>query len=65
MTNNEKAEMLAKVFVKVHSDDNVSEDIKKCRIQNKNQHPDVMMKRSPSGDTLDADFSMYVLKMVL
>lgn len=50
VTDNEKAEMLAKVFVKVHSDDNVSEDIKKCRIQNKKQHPDVMMKRSPSGD---------------
>lgn len=35
VTDNEKAEMLAKVFVKVHSDDNVSEDIKKSRNQKK------------------------------
>lgn len=65
VTDNEKAEMLAKVFVKVHSDDNVSEDIKKSRNQNKNKYPDLMMKRSPSGDALDADFTMYELKMAL
>lgn len=65
VTDNEKAEMLAKVFVKVHSDDNVSEDIKKSRNQNKNQYPDLMMKRSSSGEALDADFTMYELKMAL
>ncbi|XDV45291.1 hypothetical protein PO909_013411, partial [Leuciscus waleckii] len=61
----EKAEMLAKVFVKVHSDDNVTDDIKKNRNKNKSQHPDVLMKRNPTGDTLDADFSIYELKMAL
>ncbi len=32
MTDNEKAEMLVEVFVKVHSNDNVSEDIKSIEL---------------------------------
>ncbi len=32
MTDNEKAEMQAEVFVKVHSNDNVSEDIKSIEL---------------------------------
>lgn len=65
VTDNEKAEMLAKVFVRVHSDDNVSEEAKRLREQNKNQHPDVMIKRNPSGDALDTDFTLYELKRAL
>jgi len=65
VVDKEKAEMLAEVFVKVHSDDNVSEDIKKYRNLNKSQHPDVMRKMNPTGDTLDADFNIFELKMAL
>ncbi len=32
MTDNEKAEMQVEVFVKVHSNDNVSEDIKSIEL---------------------------------
>lgn len=39
--------------------------LKRVEIRKKSKYPDLMMKRSPSGDALDADFTMYELKMAL
>lgn len=62
VTNGEKAEMLAGVFVKVHSNDNITEEMKINREESKKEHPNIMMEKRPSNDHLDMDFTLQELK---
>lgn len=62
MTNVEKAEMLAEVFVKVHSNNNISEEIQINREQSRKEHPNILMEKRPSNDHLDVEFPLHELK---
>ncbi|MGL5733123.1 MAG: RNA-directed DNA polymerase, partial [Metamycoplasmataceae bacterium] len=65
MTNEEKAEELVEAFVKVHSNNNISESMKVWREQILKENPNVLVRKVPSRCTLDTDFTMYELKQVL
>lgn len=54
----DRAEVLAKAFVKVHSSENLSPSAKICRERITGQHPGVRNRRLASGE--DLDLSLYV-----
>lgn len=55
----EKAEVLAKAFVRIHRNSNISEDMNKKREQ------DIMVQKRSSECTFDEDLTLYELKQVL
>lgn len=65
MTNEEKAEELIEVFVKVHSNNNILTIMRVQRDQIMKENPNVLRQKAPTGGTLDADFTMYELKQVI
>lgn len=62
MTNADKAEMLAEVFVKVHSNNNISEEMKINRGKGIKEHPNIRIEKRPSNVHLDVEFSLNELK---
>lgn len=62
VTNADKAEMLAEVFVKVHSNNNISEEMKINREQGIKEHPNIRIEKRPSNEHLDVEFSLNELK---
>lgn len=55
VTNVEMAEMLAEVFVKVHSNNNISEDMKMNRVQSRKEHPNIMVGKRLSSDPIEVE----------
>lgn len=62
VTNADKAEMLAEVFVKVHSNNNISEEMKINREKGIKEHPNIRIEKRPSNVHLDVEFSLNELK---
>lgn len=52
----EKAKVLAKAFVKVHSNDNIPDIMRKHRDNCLRDNPELLVHRGLSGSTLDNDF---------
>lgn len=57
ISNRDKAEMLAKAFVKIHSNENLSEEERNSREIVKRENPDVLEKCN------GIESSMYVLSL--
>lgn len=65
ISNNEKAELLAKTLVKVHSSENLS-DIAKCsRDRTQAQNPLVTTRRKVTNEYLNMPFTMFELKKAI
>lgn len=63
MSNEEKAEEPAEAFVKVHSNNNITESL---RVQQTlKENPYVLVQKVPPGCTTDVDFTVYELKQAL
>lgn len=58
VTDSDKAEILVETF-KVHSNANVSEDMRRYREQCVMDHAQIFVKKNPDGGTLDSDFTLY------
>ncbi|KAI7808137.1 hypothetical protein IRJ41_016520 [Triplophysa rosa] len=61
----DKAEMLVETFVKVHSNENISENMRKYREQKVRENAHIYVKKNPSESMLDSEFTLYELKRVL
>lgn len=57
--------LLAETFAKVHSNKNISEEIKRYRDQKLTENPQILEKKVPSGCKLDAEFTLFELKKSL
>lgn len=60
-----KAEVFAETFVKVHSNSNLSEDVRKARDQTLSKYPHLLEEKGLSGSTLDSEFTLYEVKKAL
>ncbi len=58
VSDKEKAEIVAKSFVKIHSSENLSEEGKKRRERTMSQHPGVLDRREGTGDVIDEPFTL-------
>lgn len=65
LTESGKAEVFAEIFVKIHSDSNLSEDLRKNRDQILSKYPHLLKDKGPSGCTLDSEFTLHELKKAL
>ncbi len=65
ISDSDKAEALAETFVKVHSNSNLSEEMRRYREQIMSKNPQLLEKKGPSGCTLDSEFTLYELKKAL
>ncbi|XDV47667.1 hypothetical protein PO909_017241 [Leuciscus waleckii] len=63
--DSDKAEMLVEAFVKVHSNDNITDNMKKYREQKVKENEHIYEKKIPSGSRLDSIFTLYELKRAL
>ena len=63
--NMEKAEMLAKNLLRVHSSYNLSDEGKVSKQQTLNQFPTVCEKRNVTQSTIDVPFTIYKLRRAL
>lgn len=63
--NMEKAVMLVKNFVKIHSSDNLTEEGKVRRQQTLDRYPEVLRKRKANQSSLDEAFTMPELRRAL
>lgn len=63
--DSDKAEMLVEAFVKVHSNDNITDNMKKYREQKVKENEHIYEKKIPSGSRLDSTFTLYELKRAL
>lgn len=61
----EKAELLAKAFVKVHSSENLSQKGKQCRDNTLAQNIESTGKRTSSDENLDLPFTLFELKRAI
>ncbi len=65
ISNKDKAEIMAKAFVKIHSSDNLSEVCKMRKERTMNQHPGVLDWREKTDDKIDEPFNMAELKRAI
>lgn len=65
VNDSDKAEILVETFVKVHSNANVSEDMRRYREQCVMDNDRIFVKKNPDGGTLDSDFTLYGMKRAL
>lgn len=56
------AELLVESSVKVHSNANISDDMRKYREQ---QYTDIWGEKKPAGGALDSDVTLYEMKRAL
>lgn len=61
----EKAEVLAKNFARIHSNANLSEEIRRNREQILIRNPWLLENKGPSESTLDREFTLFELKKAL
>lgn len=61
----EKAELLAKTFVKIHSSENLSEKAKLCRDKTLAQNTGITERRASSGEDLDLSFTLFELRRAI
>jgi len=61
----EQAEALAETFTKVHSNSNLSDEMRRYREQILSKNPQLLEEKGPSGCTLDSEFTLYELKKAL
>ncbi len=65
VADGEKAEVLAKSFVKVHSNGNISNEMKNCREQNLRKYPKLLDRKDNVEGTINIQFSIKELKQAL
>ncbi len=63
--DSDKVEMLVETFVKVHSNENISDNMRKYREQKVRENAHIYVKKNPSGSVLDSEFTLYELKRAL
>ncbi len=63
--DNDKAEMLVETFVKVHSNENISDNMRKYREQKVRENAHIFLKKNPPGSMLDSECTLYELKRAL
>lgn len=57
VSDSRKAEILAQTFVKVHSNENISNDMMKIREQSVRKNPHILEVKESTGDTLVYEFT--------
>ena len=65
VSNGEKAELMAKAFVKVHSTDNLSEEGKRRRERTMRGYPLVLARREDTEDVMSAPFTLEEMVRVV
>lgn len=65
MSDSRKAEILAQTFVKVHSNENISNDLMKIREQSVRKNPHILEVKESTGDPLDYELTLYELKRAI
>lgn len=61
----DRAEILAKAFVKIHSSENLSPEAKICREKTIEQNLGIRNKRPSSGEDIDLLFNLYELRKAI
>lgn len=61
----ENVEVLAETFMKVHSNDNIPEEMRRYRRHCIRENPKILEKRGHSCNVIEAEFTMYKLKRAL
>ena len=64
-TDKDKAEALAKVFVRIHSVNNLSPEAREAREEMVRVHPNVLEKKLDVDNSFDVPFSMFELKRAM
>jgi len=65
VSDSRKAEILAQTFVKVHSNENISNDMMKLREQSMRKNPHVLEVKESTADALDYELTLYELKRAI
>lgn len=65
VSDKEKAEMIAKALICIHSSDNLTEEGKRGREATMSAHPGILVRREGSGGVMDAAFTLEEMKRAL
>ncbi len=65
VSDGEKAEMIAKALIQIHSSNNLSEEGKRGRAKTRSNHPGILKRREDVNSTMDAPFTLEEIKRAI
>ncbi len=65
VSDGEKAEMIAKALIQIHSSSNLSEEGKRGRAKTRSNHPAILERREDVNSTMDAPFTLEEIKRAI